>query len=63
MAEQAATQAPFNKHEWIEKDFRWKDGDTSRGSLTCCRHCGIVRQRHGGNDDKPCKGKVYVTLR
>ena len=43
-------------HEWTE----WKFPGLT---LTCCKHCGIVRRADGGNDDKPCKGIVRVALR
>jgi hypothetical protein len=46
------SEQPGGKHEWFEYH-----------GLTCCKHCGLVRRRDGGNDDKACKGIVRVALR
>lgn len=42
--------AESNGHKWIRFD-----------KLVCCRDCGIVRRADDNN--KPCRGKVKVTLR
>lgn len=55
MLEQQSPE-PFNKHVWAD----WKFTGIT---LVCCNNCGVVRRTDGSNDDKPCKGKVRVTLR
>lgn len=32
-------------------------------TFECCKACGMVRQRDGSNDTKPCRGSVAIGMR
>lgn len=51
-AEAALAQPTPARHQWF-------DSGMLKG-VESCRVCGVVRQRDGRNDDKPCRGAVRV---
>ncbi len=50
--EKARSEAKEGEHAW----FKFKDDN-----FLCCANCGIVQRKDGKN--KPCPGRVKVTLR